>query len=63
MIGQERTGKMETLFRFLTSNPVLGKLRVIVFHTNDNSVDIYSKKKMRAIPSRDFLSIVQGAHI
>jgi|GEM_PF-2554354 len=62
MMSQERTGKLETLFRFLTSSPALEKLRMIVFHTNDNSVDIYNKKQMRAIPSQEFLTIVQGEH-
>jgi len=61
-MGQERAEKLGMILRFLASSPTLEKLRVIVFHTNDNSVDIYSKKQVRAIPSREFLAIVRAAH-
>ncbi|MCX6081359.1 MAG: hypothetical protein NTW32_17650 [Chloroflexi bacterium] len=60
MIIQEKTGKLGALYRFLTSKPELKKLRMIVFHSNDNFVDIFSQKPKRAIPSQDFLAILQG---
>jgi hypothetical protein len=62
VINQERTGKLETLLCSFVNNLALEKLCVIVFHPNDNSVDIYSKRQRHAIPSRDFLDIVRGAH-
>jgi hypothetical protein len=62
MMCQERTGILETLLCSLDSNPALEKLRVIVFHANDNSVDVYGKRHMNAIPSMDFLAMVRGAH-
>ena len=62
MMGQKQTGKMKSLFRFLTGSPALEKLRMVVFHTDDNCVDVYSRKQMCVLPSRDFLTIIQREH-
>jgi hypothetical protein len=63
MLTQKDNCNGGALYRLLTSMPALKKLRMIVFHANDNSVDIYSKKKMQALPSRDFLTCLQGASL
>ncbi len=60
MMGQETTFKLELLFHLIFKNRQLKKLRVIIFHGNDNFVDIYTRKSMRTLQSTDFLAMVQG---
>ena len=61
VMGQGGSVKLEKLYKALTSIPTLEKLRMIIFHSNDNSVDIFSQEQHNSIPGGDFLQLVQGA--
>jgi hypothetical protein len=60
VMGQTVSVKLEKLYTLLTSNPALSKLRMIIIHSNDNSVDIFSQEKHNSIPGDDFIALVHG---
>ena len=60
VMGQSGSVKLEKLYKLLTSNPALSKLRMIIIHSNDNSVDIFSQEKYNSIPGDDFIELVRG---
>ncbi len=60
VMGQGGNLKLEKLYKLLTSVPTLEKLRMIIFHSNDNSVDIFSQEQLNSIRGADFLQLVQG---
>jgi chemotaxis response regulator CheB len=61
VMGQNRGVKLEKLYKLLTSNPALAKLRMIIFHSNDNSVDVFSQQQHNLILVDDFVELVQRA--
>jgi hypothetical protein len=61
VMGQSGSVKFEKLYKLLTNIPNLAKLRLIVFHTNDNSVDVFSKGHLIFVRGDDFIELVQGA--
>jgi hypothetical protein len=63
VLEQTRTFKLKVLFDLLDKYINLQKLRVVIFHTNDNYVDIYCRKSMRAMNSQVFLEMLQGASV
>ena len=60
VMGQTVSVKLEKLYTLLTSNPALSKLRMIIIHSNDNAVDIFSQEKHNSIPGDDFIALVHG---
>lgn len=62
LIRQTQAVKPELLIRFLDTYRDLEKTRLVIFHQDENLVDIYCRKAMRTIHSRDFLAIIQGHH-
>ena len=60
VMGQTVSVKIEKLYTLLTSNPALSKLRMIIIHSNDNAVDIFSQEKHNSIPGDDFIALVHG---
>ena len=60
VMGQTVSVKIEKLYTILTSNPALSKLRMIIIHSNDNAVDIFSQEKHNSIPGDDFIALVHG---
>ncbi|MBI5965294.1 MAG: hypothetical protein HY863_17600 [Chloroflexi bacterium] len=60
VMGQGGSVKLEKLYKMLTSVPTLEKLRMIIFHSNDNSVDIFSQEELNSIRGDDFLQLVHG---
>ncbi|MBI5945957.1 MAG: hypothetical protein HY864_16470 [Chloroflexi bacterium] len=61
VMGQSGGVGFEKLYKMLTSFSTLEKLRMIIFHSNDNAVDVFSQEHLNSIPSDDFIQIVQGA--
>ena len=62
VMGQSGNVRMEKLYKMLISFSTLEKLRMIIFHTNDNSVDIFSQEHSNSVRGDDFIALVQGAH-
>ena len=60
VMGQGGCEKFEKLYKSLTSIPALTKLCMIIFHSNDNSVDVFSQQTLNSIPGDDFIALVQG---
>jgi hypothetical protein len=44
----------------LTSFSNMTKLRMIIFHSNDNAVDIFSQQQLNSMRSDNFIQLVQG---
>lgn len=61
VMGQSGNVRAENLYKMLTSISTMEKLRMIIFHTNDNSVDVFSKEQLNSCFGGDFIQIVQGA--
>jgi hypothetical protein len=61
VMGQNGNVGIEKLYKMLTSISTLEKLRMIIFHSNDNSVDIFSQEKLNSIRGGDFIKLIQGA--
>ena len=61
VMGQPSSIKLEKLYGVLTSFPALEKLRLIIFHSNDNSVDVFSQGHLMFIRGDDFIELVQNA--
>lgn len=61
VMGQNGSVGIEKLYKMLTSISTLEKLRMIIFHSNDNSVDIFSQEKLNSIRGGDFIELIQGA--
>ena len=62
VMGQSGSVGFEKLYKMLTSFSTLEKLRMIIFHTNDNSVDVFSQEHLNSIRGDDFIALVQGAY-
>lgn len=60
VMGESGSVGFEKLYKMLTSFSTLEKLRMIIFHSNDNAVDIFSQERSNSIPGDDFIQIVQG---
>ncbi|MDP1817992.1 MAG: hypothetical protein Q8K92_26300 [Leadbetterella sp.] len=63
VMGQTGSIKLEKLYKVLTSIPTLAKLRMVIFHSNDNSVDVFSQEHLDSIRSDDFIAFVQGTQM
>lgn len=61
VMGQSGNVGFEKLYKLLTSFSTLTKLRMIIFHSNDNSVDVFSQEHLNSIPCGNFIELVQGA--
>ena len=62
VMGQSGSVKSEKLYKMLTSFSTLEKLCMIIFHSNDNAVDVFSRDHLNSVRSDDFMALVQGAH-
>lgn len=60
VMGQSGSMGFEKLYKMLTSFSTLEKLRMIIFHSNDNAVDVFSQEHLNSIHGDDFIQIVQG---
>lgn len=60
VMGQNGGVRFDRLYELLTSFSTLEKLRMIIFHSNENSVDIFSKKCSNMTQCADFVQLVQG---
>lgn len=60
VMGQTGSVKLDKFYKLLTSIPTLSKLRMIIFHSNDNSVDIFPQEHLNSIGSDDFIALIQG---
>jgi hypothetical protein len=61
VMGQNGNVGIEKMYKMLTSISTLEKLRMIIFHSNDNSVDVFSQEKLNSIRGCDFIELIQGA--
>jgi len=61
VMGESDKVGAENLYKMLTSFSTLSKLRMIIFHPNDNMVDVFSQERRNSVFSGDFMNIVQGA--
>jgi hypothetical protein len=61
VMGQSNSVKCEKLFKLLTSFSTLQKLKMIIFHADDNSVDVFSQEHLQSIRGDDLIELMQGA--
>ena len=60
VMGQGKGAGAENLYRILTGFSTLSKLRMIIFHSNDNAVDVFSREQHNSYFSGDLINLVQG---
>jgi hypothetical protein len=60
VMGQSGSIKIEKIYKMLTSFSNMAKLRMIIFHSNDNAVDIFSQQQLNSMRSDNFIQLVQG---
>lgn len=60
VMGQSGSIKIEKIYKMLTSFSNMTKLRMIIFHSNDNAVDIFSQQQLNSMRSDNFIQLVQG---
>jgi hypothetical protein len=60
VMGQNGSLKIEKVYKMLTSFSNMTKLRMIIFHSNDNAVDIFSQQQLNSMRSDNFIQLVQG---
>jgi len=60
VMGQSGCIKIEKIYKMLTSFSNMTKLRMIIFHSNDNAVDIFSQQQLNSMRSDNFIQLVQG---
>jgi hypothetical protein len=62
VMGQNGSLQIDKLYKKLTSFSALTTLQMIIFHLNDDAVDIFSREQHNLIPGDDFIQLVQGAY-
>jgi hypothetical protein len=63
VMGQSGSVGIENLYKMITSFSTMKKLRMIIFHSNDNLVDVFPREKLNSYSSGDFMTLVQGAQV
>lgn len=60
VMGQSGSIKIEKIYKMLTSFSNMTQLRMIIFHSNDNAVDIFSQQQLNSMRSDNFIQLIQG---